>query len=124
MYTEIILQDLTFFILCNIICYVILNNTIMSKKLYRLEEDKIIGGVCSGLAEYLDIDSSIVRIAFLLIFFFGGSGLLIYFIMWIIIPAKPSSDVSSEKVVPTSAKKIEKKVETETPKTKNKDKKK
>ena len=60
----------------------------MNKKLYRNESDKVIGGVCSGLAEYLDIDITVIRIIFLLLFFFGGSGFLIYVIMWIAVPAK------------------------------------
>ena len=60
----------------------------MNKKLYRNESDKVIGGVSSGLAEYLDVDVTVIRIVFLLLFFFGGSGLLIYIIMWIAVPGK------------------------------------
>jgi phage shock protein PspC (stress-responsive transcriptional regulator) len=58
-------------------------------RLTRSENDKIIGGVCAGLANYLRIDPSIVRLLFALITFGGfGTGLLIYIVMWIVLPAK------------------------------------
>jgi phage shock protein PspC (stress-responsive transcriptional regulator) len=65
-----------------------LKNKKMEKKLYRNESDKVLGGVASGLADYLNLDVTIVRVGFLLLFFFGGSGFLIYIIMWIVVPAK------------------------------------
>ncbi len=61
----------------------------MEKKLRRNENDKMIGGVCSGLAEYFDMDVTLVRVAFLLLAIFGGGGVLGYIILWIAIPAKP-----------------------------------
>jgi phage shock protein C len=65
----------------------------MDKKLYRSQSDKMIGGVCGGLAERFNVDSSLVRLAFILLFLFGGHGLLIYLIMWIIMPPAPSQAV-------------------------------
>jgi phage shock protein PspC (stress-responsive transcriptional regulator) len=57
--------------------------------LYRSDNDKILGGVCSGLASYLRIDPTIVRILFALITFGGfGSGVLLYIILWIVLPSK------------------------------------
>jgi phage shock protein PspC (stress-responsive transcriptional regulator)/uncharacterized membrane protein len=57
--------------------------------LYRNEKDKILGGVCSGLANYLRIDPAIVRILFALITFGGfGAGFLLYIILWIVLPSK------------------------------------
>ncbi len=57
--------------------------------LSRNGNDKILGGVCSGLANYLKIDPTIVRILFALITFGGfGTGILIYIIMWIILPIR------------------------------------
>lgn len=57
------------------------------KQLYRSESDKILGGVCGGLAEYLDQDPTIIR---LLVFFIeiatAGSALLVYLVTWLIIP--------------------------------------
>ena len=57
-----------------------------SDRLYRSTTDKIIGGVSGGLGDYLNIDPVIIRIAFVLLAVFGGSGVLVYIIMWIVIP--------------------------------------
>ena len=58
----------------------------MNKKLYRSENNKIIAGVAGGLAEYFDIDSTVMRLIFVLVTAFGGSGLLIYVVLWLIMP--------------------------------------
>jgi phage shock protein C len=59
------------------------------KKLYRVPSKGMIGGICVGLGEYLDLDPTIVRLIFVLLTFAGLSGVLIYIIMWLIIPVKP-----------------------------------
>ena len=59
----------------------------MKKKLYRNKEDYKIAGICSGIADYFDIDPVIIRLLFLLGLFLGG-GLLVYIIGWIIIPIR------------------------------------
>ena len=61
----------------------------MEKKLYRCRNDKKIAGVCSGIAKYFNIDSSIVRLAAVLLVIAGGSGVLAYIIAAIIIPEEP-----------------------------------
>ncbi|MEJ6950639.1 PspC domain-containing protein [Natronospora cellulosivora (SeqCode)] len=62
------------------------------KKIYRSRDDKIIAGVCGGIAEYFDIDSTIVRLVFLLFLLSpNGVGILAYIIPWIIIPEKSFS---------------------------------
>jgi phage shock protein C len=61
----------------------------MDKKLYRDEYHKKIAGVCSGLAEYFNIDVAIVRVVFLLALIFHGGGGLIYLVFWIVLPKKP-----------------------------------
>ena len=61
----------------------------MSKRLYRSTKEKMIGGVCGGIAEYFDIDPVLVRILFVVATFAGGSGILAYIICWIIIPERP-----------------------------------
>lgn len=61
----------------------------MYKKLYRSNTDKMIGGVSGGIAEYFEIDPTIVRILFVLAVFFGGGGIRAYIILWIIVPEKP-----------------------------------
>ena len=58
------------------------------KRLYRSNTVKVIGGVCGGLADYFSIDVVLIRVAFVLLFLFGGSGVLVYVIMWIAIPAE------------------------------------
>jgi len=56
------------------------------KRLFRSKKEKMIGGLCGGIAEYFDIDPSIVRILWLLLMFGAGFGLLAYIIGWIIVP--------------------------------------
>nr|WP_294896861.1 PspC domain-containing protein [uncultured Pedobacter sp.] len=58
----------------------------LQKKLFRDTEDRFVGGVCSGIAHYLDIEAKWVRIAFLLMFVFYGFGILIYVLLWIVMP--------------------------------------
>lgn len=62
-----------------------------TKRLYRSHQDRMLGGVCGGLAEYLGLDPTVVRLVFLLLFFLGGQGLLVYLIMWLIVPEEPIS---------------------------------
>jgi phage shock protein C len=59
------------------------------KKLYLSNTDRKIGGVCGGLGEYFDKDSTIFRILFVLVTLLWGAGILLYLIMWLIIPRKP-----------------------------------
>jgi len=61
------------------------------RRLYRDPEDKVLGGVCSGLGAYFSIDPVILRILFVLIFFLGGSGVLVYLILWIVVPKASST---------------------------------
>ncbi len=56
------------------------------KRLYKSHTNKIIAGVCGGLAEYFDVDSVIMRVLFVLLAFFGGSGFILYIACWIIMP--------------------------------------
>lgn len=59
------------------------------KKLYRSRDERIVGGVCGGIAEYFKVDPVLVRIIFILLFFGAGTGLLAYIIAWIIVPEEP-----------------------------------
>ena len=61
----------------------------MNRRLYRCHHDKRIAGVASGLAEYFDLDPTIVRILWVISFFFGGMGLVLYVAMAIVMPAEP-----------------------------------
>jgi len=72
-----------------------------AKRLMRSSRDKKIGGVCAGVADYFDMDPTIVRVVWLLAVLFGGTGLLIYIILWIVLPLAPA--VISVGVPTTSA---------------------
>ena len=61
----------------------------MAKPLYKLREGRIISGVCAGLAEYFNIDPTLVRLGWVVFCALGGSGLLAYIIMAIIMPSRP-----------------------------------
>lgn len=59
------------------------------RKLYRSSQQRIIGGVCGGLAEYFNVDAILVRLLWILITLIGGAGILAYIIGWIVIPIRP-----------------------------------
>jgi phage shock protein C len=61
------------------------------KRLMRSSQDKKIGGVCAGLADYFDLDPTVVRVVWLLAILFGGTGLLVYLILWIVLPLAPAA---------------------------------
>ena len=61
----------------------------MEKKIQRNTQDKMLAGVCSGLAEYFDVDVTLVRVAFVIAVMVGFSGILAYIILWIVVPVKP-----------------------------------
>ncbi|MFL6047225.1 MAG: PspC domain-containing protein [Propionibacteriaceae bacterium] len=56
------------------------------RKLYRSQSQRMLAGVCGGLAEYFNLDATLIRVLFLILAVFGGSGLVIYLVMWIIVP--------------------------------------
>ena len=62
----------------------------MAKRLYRDTNNKMVAGVCSGIAEYFNIDPTLVRIGWLIAFLCAGTGLLAYFISMAIMPTKTS----------------------------------
>ena len=59
------------------------------KKLYKSNTDKKIAGVCGGIAEYFNIDATLVRLGWVVFSLLGGSGLLAYIIAAIIMPERP-----------------------------------
>jgi phage shock protein C len=62
-----------------------------SRKLYRSSDDRVIAGVCGGLGEYFGVDAVLVRIAFVVLVFAGGAGILAYVLAWIFIAEEPAS---------------------------------
>ena len=61
----------------------------MKKKLCRSATDKKLGGVCAGIAEYLDIDSTVIRLLWVLFTLLGGAGILAYIIALLVMPNAP-----------------------------------
>ena len=61
------------------------------RRLYRSGSERMIGGVCGGLAEYFDIDPTLVRLLFVLAALFGGHGILAYLLMLIVIARGPQT---------------------------------
>ena len=57
-----------------------------TKRLTRSNKDKKIAGVCAGIAEYFNVDPTVVRLLFVVAALLGGPGLLLYIILWIIMP--------------------------------------
>ena len=62
------------------------------KRLYRSRSKRMLGGVCGGLGEYLKIDPTVMRVIFVILAFFYGASLLIYLIMWVLVPEEPQSE--------------------------------
>jgi phage shock protein C len=58
----------------------------MNKRLQRSRTEKMVGGVCGGLAEYFSVDPTIIRILWVLITLLGGAGIILYVILWVIMP--------------------------------------
>jgi len=69
----------------------------MDKRLYRSKKDRMIAGVCSGIAEYLDIDPTVIRILYVLLTVFTSflPGIIAYLLLWLIIPEEPEKPPQS-----------------------------
>lgn len=61
----------------------------MAKRLYKSGSNKVVSGVCGGIAEYFDIDPTLVRVAWIIFCAMGGSGFLAYLVAALIIPEYP-----------------------------------
>ncbi len=61
----------------------------MDKKLYRSRSDRILGGVCGGIAHYFDVDPTIIRLLAVALIFAGGAAVIAYILAWIIVPEEP-----------------------------------
>ncbi|MEO7068105.1 MAG: PspC domain-containing protein [Rhodanobacter sp.] len=61
----------------------------MEKRLLRSRTDRTFAGVCGGVAEYFGWDPTLVRVAWIILTLLGGSGILLYLIMWVVMPEAP-----------------------------------
>ena len=77
--------------------YTYTNSTGTHKRLFRDENDKVIGGVCSGLANYFGIDVVVVRIIFVVLAISFGFGLVTYLVLWVALPSTASTVIGSIK---------------------------
>jgi len=82
----------------------------MSKRLFRSKDDRVIAGVCGGIAQYLGIDPTIIRIIFVLIFLTEGFGLMLYLILWVVVPEEDSVAKDSGEVMKENAQDIKENV--------------
>jgi phage shock protein C len=76
------------------------------KRLYRSRNDKMIAGVCGGIAEYFDIDPVIVRLVTVLLLFANGIGLIMYIIAWIFVPENPEQQSTKKTTAEKAVKQI------------------
>ena len=69
------------------------------KKLYKSSTDKKLAGVCGGIADYFDVDSTLIRLAWIIAAFALGTGLLAYIICALVMPDQPANDIKEAKVI-------------------------
>jgi len=60
------------------------------RRVYRSRKGRMLGGVCGGIAEYFGIDPVLVRLLFIMLFFMGFTGIIIYLVAWLLIPENPN----------------------------------
>lgn len=75
----------------------------MNTRLYRSKTDRMVGGVCGGLGKYLGIDPVIVRLFFVVLAFANGVGVLIYLVLWVIVPYEGQSDMTMSEAIHSGA---------------------
>lgn len=77
----------------------IVEETKTPKKLFRSQKDYVIAGICGGLGKYFDVDPILFRLGFIIACFAGLAGLIIYLILWILIPLEKSVLKKEEDVI-------------------------
>ncbi|WP_205718179.1 PspC domain-containing protein [Actinomadura soli] len=74
-------------------------NAAPEKKLRRTHDDRILAGVCSGAARFLGIDANIIRVALAVFTVFGGAGIALYAIGWVLIPEEGAEKAIAEDMI-------------------------
>jgi len=70
-----------------------------TKRLYRIRDGRLVAGVCAGLAAYFGVDPTLVRLAFALLTVFGGAGVLLYLVAWVVIPDETDGASIAESLI-------------------------
>ena len=83
----------------------------MEKRLYRSRTDRMLWGVCGGLAKYFDIDPTIMRLIFIISIFLGGSGILAYIILAIVVPVEGSTSAEPKETMKENVEEMKKTAE-------------
>jgi phage shock protein PspC (stress-responsive transcriptional regulator) len=81
------------------------------KTLRRSATNQVIAGVCGGIGEYFNIDPTLVRVIFIILALASGSGLILYIILWIIIPGPTTTSTNSQDVMKENLSEMEQKIE-------------
>lgn len=76
------------------------------KRLTRSISNKVIAGVCGGLGEYFNIDPTILRILFVALVVWGGSGVLLYIVLWLVIPEAGKESLPAEQRIEQAGKEM------------------
>lgn len=98
-------SELTFFVSWNILKFEMVantnkktNNAAKVSRLFRSKTDRMFAGICGGLGEFFSVDSTLFRILFVLLTLGGGAGIVLYIVLWILIPGEGESGVTSETI--------------------------
>ncbi len=78
----------------------------MNSKLYRSRTDKMLGGVCGGLAQHLKVDPTLVRLLFVLAALANGLGIIAYLVMWVVVPLEGEGQVPAQETMRAGAEEI------------------
>ena len=70
-----------------------------AKRLHRSDDNRVVAGVCAGLADYFQVDPVLVRLIFVALGFINGLGIVIYLIMWLVVPDEGHSHMAGEDLV-------------------------
>ncbi len=73
------------------------------KKLYRSRSERMLGGVCAGLGTYFNIDPVLVRLFFVILTLGHGSGLILYFLLWLLLPNTEQQNLKGRQLVRANA---------------------
>lgn len=84
----------------------------MTNQLYRSRTDVMLGGVCSGLAHYLNIDTTLVRLVAVILALSNGIGVILYLVLWIIVPQEPATGLAAADTARSGADEVAQRIRT------------